>query len=117
MPAKLVVDDRSHPVTRGLPESFISPANEWYQWKPSPRDNPDVRVLVSLSPENYPLGLKDIVPGGDLPVVWTNTRYRMIYMNMGHGNRIFSDPTQNRLIIAGLRWVVATDRKGNVFER
>jgi uncharacterized protein len=117
MPAKLIVEDRSHPVTRGLPESFISPTDEWYQWKPSPRENKDIRVLVSLSPENYPFGLKDIVPDGDFPVVWTNTRYRMIYMNMGHGNRVFSDATQNKMIIAGLRWVVETDKKGNVFER
>jgi type 1 glutamine amidotransferase len=72
-------------------------------------------VLVSLSPDNYPFGLKDIIPDGDLPVVWINTNYRMIYMNMGHGDKIFTDATQNKLIIAGLRWVVATDKKGNVF--
>lgn len=117
LPAKLVVDDTQHPVTKGLPESFISPINEWYQWKPSPRERKNIKVLVTLSPDNYPLGLKDIVPDGDFPVVWTNTDYRMIYMNMGHGTGIFSDATQNKLIIAGLRWVVATDKKGNVFEK
>jgi type 1 glutamine amidotransferase len=117
MPAKLVVEDRSHPVTRGLPDTFISPINEWYQWKPSPRENKNIRVLVSVSPEMYPFGLKDIVPGGDFPVVWTNTGYRMIYLNMGHGKSIFTDPTQNMLIISALRWVVATDKKGNVFEK
>jgi type 1 glutamine amidotransferase len=72
-------------------------------------------VLVSVSPDNYPLGLKDIIPDGDLPVVWTNTNFRMIYMNMGHGGHIFDDATQNKLIISGLRWVVETDKKGNVF--
>jgi type 1 glutamine amidotransferase len=60
--------------------------------------------------------LKDIVTDGDFPVVWTNTDFRMIYMNMGHGTEIFSDATQNKLIIDGLRWVVSTDKKGNVFE-
>ena len=116
MPAKLVVDDRNHPVTRSLPETFIAPINEWYQWKPSPREHSNIKVLVSLSAENYSFGLKDIVPDGDCPVVWTNTEYRMIYMNMGHGRRIFSDPIQNTLIIAGLRWLVSIDPKGNVFE-
>jgi type 1 glutamine amidotransferase len=115
MPAKLVVEKHAHPVTKALPESFISPTNEWYQWKPSPRLNPDIEVLVSLSQDNYPLGLKDILPDGDCPVVWTNTRYRMIYMNMGHGTKIFTDPAQNALIIAGFRWVVASDTEGNVF--
>jgi len=117
MPAKLVVDDRSHPVTKGMPETFISPINEWYQWKPSPRERKNVKVLVSLSRDNYPFGLKDIVPDGDFPVVWSNTDYRMIYMNMGHGRHIFEDATQNKLIVAGLRWVVETDKKGNVFDK
>lgn len=116
MPAKLFVDDLYHPVTKSLPQTFFAPANEWYQWKPSPRLRSNIKVLVSLSPENYPFGLKDTVTDGDLPVVWTNTDYRMLYMNMGHGKRIFDDATQNALIIAGLRWVVATDAKGNVFE-
>jgi uncharacterized protein len=115
VPAKLLIDDSSHPVTKGLPPSYISPLNEWYQWKPSPRERKNIKVLVTLSPENYPLGMKDIIPDGDLPVVWTNTDYRMIYMNMGHGAGIFSDATQSMLIIDGLRWVVASDKKGNVF--
>ena len=110
------VEKHMHPVTKAMPETFMSPINEWYQWKPSPRLNPDVEVLVSLSQDNYPFGLKDILPDGDCPVVWTNRNYRMIYMNMGHGGSIFTDPTQNALIIAGFRWVVASDKNGNVFE-
>lgn len=116
MPAKLVIDDPKHTLTKALPGTFISPINEWYQWKPSPRERKNIKVLVSLSPDNYPLGLKDIVPDGDFPVVWTNTDYRMIYLNMGHGTRIFGDPAQDMLIISALRWVIATDKTGNVFE-
>jgi type 1 glutamine amidotransferase len=117
MPAKLVVEDAGHPVTKSLPRTYMSPENEWYQWKPSPRENKNIKVLASLSSDNYPFGLKDIIPDGDLPVVWTNTKFRMIYMNMGHGKRIFCDPTQNALIISGLRWIVETDPKENAFER
>ena len=116
MPAKLLVSHSIHQVTNTLPRFFVSPINEWYQWKPSPRLNPNIEVLVSLSEDNYPFGLKDIIPDGDCPVVWTNKNYRMIYMNMGHGNQIFTDPTQNMLIISGFRWVVASDKNGNVFE-
>jgi len=115
LPAKLVIEDHRHPVTKAMPASFIAPLNEWYQWKPSPRDHKKVKVLVSLSPDNYPLGLKDILPGGDTPVVWTNTDYRMIYLNMGHGDNIFSDATQNKLIIDAFRWVIASNKKGDVF--
>jgi type 1 glutamine amidotransferase len=105
LPATLTVDDKSHPIARHIPETFLSPSNEWYIWKPSPRLNKNVKVLLTLSPSNYPLGLKDVVAGGDLPVVWTNTRYRMLYMNMGHGDKIFSDPVQNRLFEDAILWV------------
>lgn len=98
LPAKLVVDDRTSPVVSSMPDTFVSPANEWYVWKPSPRLNKSVRVLVTLDPANYPLGLKDVLMSGDLPVVWTNTKYKMIYMNMGHGDKIFTSATQNKLI-------------------
>ena len=112
LPAKLVVDDRSSPLTKDLPASFMSPANEWYLWKPSPRLDKNVHVFVTLDPSNYPIGVKDIIPEGDLPVVWTNTKYRMIYMNMGHGlhgENIYSDATQNKLFANAILWL--GDRK------
>lgn len=117
LPAKLTLDDTSHTVTRGLPTAFISPVGEWYQWKPSPRENKKVKVLVSLSPQNFPMGIKHIIADGDMPVIWTNTDYRMIYLNMGHGPHILSDATQNKLIIAAFRWVITSDKKGNVIDR
>ncbi len=107
LPATLVVDAPAHPVTHGLPSQFTAPANEWYIWQPSPRSNPDVDVLVTLSPSNYPLGFKDVLLAGDLPVVWTNKRYKMLYMNMGHGDKIFTSPTQNQLILNALSWLLA----------
>jgi uncharacterized protein len=105
LPATLTVDDKSHPITKRLPAEFLSPPNEWYIWKPSPRLNKDVKVLLTLSPSNYPLGFKDTLEGGDLPVVWTNTQYRMLYMNMGHGDRIFTDDTQNHLFEDAILWL------------
>lgn len=109
MPAKLIVDDPLHAVCRTLPDSFIAPTNEWYQWEPSPRLNDNVDVLLTLSPEVYPLGYKAVLREGDIPVVWTNTQYRMIYMNMGHGKGLFADPTQNTLFINALTWLSKTD--------
>jgi type 1 glutamine amidotransferase len=105
LPATLSIDDARHPVAKGIPATFLSPANEWYTWTPSPRLNKDVKVLVTLSPSNYPLGFKDVVTSGDLPVVWTNTRYRMLYLNMGHGDKVFNSGVQNRLFENALLWV------------
>ncbi|HET6253645.1 MAG TPA: ThuA domain-containing protein [Puia sp.] len=105
LPAKLIVEDQRHPATIRLPDRYVAPINEWYGWRPNPRDNKDVRVLVSLDPSNYPLGKKDILRSGDIPVVWTNTRYRMLYMNMGHGDQILSSPVQNNLFEDALLWL------------
>lgn len=84
------------------------------------------RVAVALphtwnadaySARNYPIGIKDVVKFGDFPVVWTNTRYRMIYLNMGHGDLEFTDATQNLLFVNALRWVVSRSPKGDPFTR
>jgi YVTN family beta-propeller protein len=105
LPARLVVDDGTHPAAAGIPQAYESPTNEWYVWKPSPRLNKDVRVLATLDPSNYPLGLKDVLQSGDLPVAWTNTKYKMVYMNMGHGDKIFTSSIQNRLIENTTNWL------------
>jgi uncharacterized protein len=105
LPATLRVDDKASPVTRRLPPHIESPANEWYSWLPSPRANEDIKVLLTLDVSNYPLGFKDTLTSGDIPVVWTNTKYRMIYMNMGHGDKIFTDAHQNDLFEDALRWL------------
>lgn len=108
LPAKLIIDDVAHPIAAGIPHTYDSPNNEWYVWKPSPRLNKDVRILATLDPSNYPLGLKDVLQSGDLPVAWTNTKYKMIYMNMGHGDKIFTSPIQNRFIENAVNWLGTT---------
>lgn len=110
-------DTNNHEITKNLPKEFVAPASEWYQWNPSPRQNKDVEVLCSLSQKNYPLGIKDVINFGDFPVVWTNKNYRMVYLNMGHGDRTFDDGVQNLLIINAFRWVISQDKKGNPFNK
>lgn len=51
------------------------------------------------------------------PVVWTNNKYRMIYLNMGHGDDCFSDAAQKQLFTNAFRWVVSKSPKGNPFEK
>ena len=114
-PALVECDRADHPVTRSLPTSFVCPASEFYQWNPSPRLDDSVDVLVSLSPKNYPFGLKDVVRWGDFPIVWTNRDYRMVYLNMGHGDEGFIDATQNLLFVNAFRWVVSRDPQGDPF--
>jgi YVTN family beta-propeller protein len=117
LPARINVDDQTHPVMAGIPRDFESPANEWYIWKPNPRANESVRILAALDPSNYPLGFKDVLVGGDLPVIWTNTKYRMLYVNMGHGDKIFASPIQNRLIDNAVNWLATGATQQTTVER
>jgi len=115
------VEDRKHPATKHLPEKFKSQPNEWYAWKNDLRTNPNIQILISVDSSSFPLGTgpkpHEIWHSGYYPVVWTNTKYRMIYINMGHNdidyehrtNRelsfTFTNRTQNRLIIDALKWL------------
>lgn len=116
-PALVDLDVTDSPVTKNIPVQFVAPESEWYQWNPSPRTNPDVEVLASLSEKNYPLGIKDVVKFGDFPIVWRNKNYRMVYLNYGHGDREFTDATQNLLTLNAFRYVVSLDPAGNPFEK
>lgn len=119
--AILKVEDSTHPATRHLPPTFKAQPNEWYSWHNDLRKNKDIKVLVSIDPGSFPLGTGpkewEIWHSGDYPVVWTNTRYRMIYINMGHNDIdyehgtneelsfTFANPVQNKMITDALKWL------------
>jgi type 1 glutamine amidotransferase len=107
LPARVNVDDVEHPIVKGVPASFVAPINEWYSWNPSPRTNPDVKVLLTLDASNFPLGVKNMLNGGDIPVAWINSKYRMVYLNYGHGDRIYSTPVLPAMIDNSLRFLLS----------
>ena len=115
-PALLQVDVTNHPVTKNLPVEFVAAKCEWYMWNNGADTRDNVDVLLSLSPKNFPIGLKDVVSFGEWPVVWTNRDYRMIYLNIGHGDEEFESQTQNLLLINALRWIVSRSPEGNPFK-
>lgn len=125
-PAVLRVEDPSSPVMMGLPDTFRTAPNEWYRWAKDLRTNPDIQILASIDSSSFPLGTgpkpSEIWHQGYYPVVWTNRRYHMIYMNMGHNDmdyehridttnrplsHTFSVPLENRLIRQALFWLAA----------
>jgi hypothetical protein len=122
--AILRVEDRTHPATRNLPETFKSSPSEWYRWEKDLRQNPDIHILLSIDSTSFPLGtgpkLYEIWHSGYYPVVWTNRKFKMIYFNFGHNdidyehkydttNKTLSytldNPIQDRLIIDALLWL------------
>ena len=88
--AVLRVEDRKHPATHHLPETFSSSPSEWYRWEKDLRRNSAIDILLSIDSSSFPLGTgpkpHEIWHSGYYPVVWTNRNYRMIYLNVGHND-------------------------------
>lgn len=119
--AVLRVEDSTHPATKRLPQTFTSSPNEWYSWEKDLRMNSDIKILLSIDTSSFPLGTgpkpHEIWHSGYYPVVWTNKKYKMLYVNMGHNDIDYENKTngelsfqfdneiQNRLIIDGLLWL------------
>lgn len=124
--AVLRVEDRKHPATQNLPETFKSAPNEWYRWKNDLRTNADIKILLSIDSTSFPLGTgpkpHEIWYEGYYPVVWTNTKYNMLYLNMGHNDIdyenktnkelsfAFENETQNKLIVESLLWLADSNK-------
>ena len=121
VPAVLRVEAPGHPVLKGLSDTFTSAASEWYRWERDLRTNPDIQILLSIDPSSFPLGTgpkpNEIWHSGYYPVVWTNKRFRMVYMNVGHNDMAYEDKSnrelsstfaseaQNTLITNALLWL------------
>jgi hypothetical protein len=119
--AILRVEDPDHPSTRGLPQTFKSAPSEWYRWENDLTQDHDIKILLAIDSTSFPLGtgpkLDEIWHSGYYPVAWTNTKYKMVYVNMGHNDMdyehgtnaqlssTFSSEMQNRFIINSLLWL------------
>ena len=124
--AVLRVEDSNHPVTKNLPSTFKSAPNEWYRWKNDLRANPDIKILLSIDTTSFPLGTgpkqHEIWYEGYYPVSWTNVKYNMVYVNMGHNDIdyenkankelsfAFENEMQNKLIIDALFWLAKSNK-------
>jgi len=119
--AILRVEDRKHPVTKNLPQTFKASPNEWYRWEKDLRQNPNIRILASIDSTSFPLGTgpkqHEIWHSGYFPVVWTNKNYKMMYLNMGHNDidyegktnkdlsHTLGNPIEDKLIIDAILWM------------
>ncbi|WP_243416241.1 ThuA domain-containing protein [Flavobacterium sp. HTF] len=113
--------ENQHPVTKNIPEKFKSAPNEWYRWSNDLTKNPDIEILLAIDESSFPLGTgpkpNEIWHNGYYPVVWTNKKYKMLYVNMGHNDidyehgtnktlsYTFENETESKLILNGLLWL------------
>ncbi|MFC6081272.1 ThuA domain-containing protein [Sphaerisporangium aureirubrum] len=113
----LKIEDRGHPSTAGLPATIQSSVSEWYSWSRDLRQNPDIDILASIDASSFPVGSDPNQQwrSGFYPIMWTNTRYKMLYANFGHNgmnystntrtSSTFASPQQNQWLINGLLWL------------
>ena len=125
--AVLRVEDRTHPATKNLPETFTASPNEWYRWGKDLRKNPDIRILASIDSSSFPLGTgpkqNEIWHSGYYPVVWTNRNYKMVYFNMGHNDidyegktnkdlsHTLGNPVEDQFILNAIMWMGTSGKK------
>ncbi|MDQ0967335.1 hypothetical protein QFZ20_002738 [Flavobacterium sp. W4I14] len=122
--AILKVENKKHPVAKNLPNTFKAQPNEWYRWQNDLRKNPDIQILLSIDSSSFPLGTgpkaHEIWHNGYYPVVWSNKKFKMVYVNMGHNDidyehkygktnstlsYTFGNEIQNKMIINSLLWL------------
>ena len=99
---KVIVEDPSHPIMKGLGKSFEIDNEEWYTYDKSPR--PNVHVLASVDEESYTPATD--IKMGDHPVVWTNEHYkaRNLYIFMGHHAELFQNSAFTTMLHNSILW-------------
>jgi type 1 glutamine amidotransferase len=103
----VVVEDRTHPVTRNLPPRF-EVVDEWYEFDKSPR--PGVHVLATADESSY----QQNKPMGDHPLVWTNPKFdRMVYIGIGHNVSMNTDPNFRVLLRDAILWARPAKREAS----
>jgi uncharacterized protein len=103
------VEDRAHPATRHLVESFEL-ADDIYQFKDFDRSK--VRLLLSLDPasldlENPKVNRRD----RDFPVSWAKDygKGRVFYTALGDWEETWRDPRYRTHLIGGIRWAMGIE--------
>jgi uncharacterized protein len=105
----VTVEDRNHPVMRGVPSPFIIKDEEWYTYDKTPR--PNVHVLASVDEGSYtPETDKKM---GDHPVIWSNEhlKARNVYIFMGHRPQHFNNPAFTQIFSNAIFWAAGEEAR------
>lgn len=98
----LIVEDKQHPVMKGVPASFVIPDDEWYTYDKSPR--PNVHVLASVDEATYTPDSD--IKMGDHPVVWVNEskKARNVYFQIGHSKKLYDTEGFTTMFRNAIQW-------------
>jgi type 1 glutamine amidotransferase len=101
------VEDREHPVMKGVAGTFTLNEDEWYTYEQNPRRY--VHVLAHVDEASYTT--KTDIKMGDHPVVWTNPSKtaRNVYFQFGHSKLLFQNPDFITMLENSIRWTLRDD--------
>lgn len=107
--AEVRVEDKKHPVMRGVSGTFPINKEEWYVYNQSPR--PNVHVIASVDESTYQP--QSDIKMGDHPVVWSNQKMaaRNVYIFMGHGPWLFKNATYRQIFANAIDWTTGLTKK------
>ncbi|MDP4209294.1 MAG: ThuA domain-containing protein [Bacteroidota bacterium] len=96
------VEDKKHPVMKGVPASFVIPDDEWYTFNKSPRAN--VHVLASVDESTYKPSSN--IKMGDHPVIWVNEKMKVrnVYFLMGHHANLLKTTEFKKMVGNAILW-------------
>jgi uncharacterized protein len=106
--ANVNIEDKDHPILKGIHSPFIVKNEEWYIYNKSPR--PNVHVIASVDESTYQPSSK--IKMGDHPVIWTNNHFatRNVYIFMGHSPELFKNEYYTTLLRNSIFWATNKNR-------
>lgn len=97
------IEDKKHPIMKGVSASFVLADDEWYTFDKNPR--PNVHVLANVDESTYQPTSK--VKMGDHPVIWINEKMKVrnVYFLMGHHANLFKSDDFKTMFANAILWV------------
>ncbi|WP_414719180.1 ThuA domain-containing protein, partial [Streptomyces sp.] len=101
LPAKVNVEDRAHPSTAHLGETWER-TDEWYGYKTNPRER--VHVLATLDESSYAAGNSSM--GDDHPIAWCQDYQggRSFYTGGGHTEASYKEGAFRAHLLGGIQY-------------
>jgi len=96
------IEEKKHPVMKGLPSSFSLPDDEWYTFDKNPR--PNVKVLAHVDESSYQPASE--IKMGDHPVIWSNEKMkaRNVYFLVGHHANLLQSAPFKAMFANAILW-------------
>jgi uncharacterized protein len=113
--ATVRVEDRTHPATASLKDSWVR-IDEWYSFDKSVR-RPGYHVLLSLDESSYsPKGVwgADLRMGKDHPIAWWHCtgKGRALYSALGHQASAYAEAPYAEMLRGATRWALRLEGSG-----